>query len=39
MIEVPGYLPTLWYAFTFTFGACVASFLNVVIYRVPLDRP
>lgn len=37
MIEVPGYIPTLWYAFTFTFGACVASFLNVVIYRVPLD--
>ena len=29
-------LPTPWiYAFIFAFGACLASFLNVVIWRVP----
>src|SRR4030042_2880585 len=27
-----------WMAFTFAVGACVGSFLNVVIYRVPRDK-
>ncbi len=28
----------IWYAFTFAFGSCVGSFLNVVIYRLPRDK-
>ena len=28
----------IWLCFTFAFGCCVGSFLNVVIYRLPLDR-
>jgi leader peptidase (prepilin peptidase)/N-methyltransferase len=28
----------IWLVFTFVFGCCVGSFLNVVIYRLPLDR-
>ncbi len=35
MNELPGFVQPLWYSFTFIFGACVASFLNVVIYRIP----
>ncbi len=27
----------IWFAFIFAFGCCVGSFLNVVIYRLPLD--
>jgi len=28
----------IWFAFTFAFGCCVGSFLNVVIYRLPQDK-
>ena len=28
----------IWLAFLFAFGACVGSFLNVVIYRLPKDK-
>ena len=28
----------IWYVFTFGFGCCVGSFLNVVIYRMPRDK-
>ena len=28
----------IWFVFTFAFGCCVGSFLNVVIYRLPQDK-
>ncbi len=28
----------IWFVFTFVFGCCVGSFLNVVIYRLPRDK-
>jgi len=28
----------VWFAFTFAFGCCIGSFLNVVIYRLPKDQ-
>jgi len=28
----------IWIAFTFVFGCCIGSFLNVVIYRLPRDQ-
>ena len=28
----------IWMVFVFVFGCCVGSFLNVVIYRLPLDK-
>jgi len=28
----------IWITFTFAFGCCVGSFLNVVIYRMPRDK-
>lgn len=28
----------IWFAFSFAVGACVGSFLNVVIYRMPRDK-
>lgn len=28
----------IWVVFIFVFGCCVGSFLNVVIYRLPLDK-
>ena len=28
----------IWFAFIFSFGCCVGSFLNVVIYRLPRDK-
>jgi leader peptidase (prepilin peptidase)/N-methyltransferase len=28
----------IWFAFSFAVGACVGSFLNVVIYRLPRDK-
>ncbi len=28
----------IWLTFTFVFGCCVGSFLNVVIYRMPRDK-
>ncbi|MHC4115326.1 MAG: prepilin peptidase, partial [Planctomycetota bacterium] len=34
-MPVPGWI---WFFFTFAFGCCVGSFLNVVIYRLPLDK-
>ena len=37
MTQLPSYVEPLWFCFTFVFGACVASFLNVVIYRIPND--
>ncbi len=35
MTDLPNIVQPLWYCLTFTFGACIASFLNVVIYRIP----
>ena len=37
MNQLPSYVEPVWLCFTFVFGACVASFLNVVIYRIPND--
>jgi leader peptidase (prepilin peptidase)/N-methyltransferase len=34
-VAVPDWI---WFFFTFAFGCCVGSFLNVVIYRLPLDK-
>jgi len=34
-VAVPDWI---WFTFIFVFGCCVGSFLNVVIYRLPLDR-
>ncbi|MHC4105767.1 MAG: prepilin peptidase, partial [Planctomycetota bacterium] len=28
----------IWFIFTFAFGCCIGSFLNVVIYRLPRDK-
>jgi len=28
----------IWLIFIFAFGSCIGSFLNVVIYRMPLDK-
>ena len=28
----------IWLIFVFAFGSCIGSFLNVVIYRLPLDK-
>ena len=28
----------IWLIFIFTFGCCIGSFLNVVIYRLPRDK-
>ncbi len=28
----------IWFLFIFVFGCCIGSFLNVVIYRLPLDK-
>ena len=28
----------IWMVFVFVFGCCVGSFLNVVVYRLPLDK-
>ncbi len=28
----------IWFAFIFAFGCCIGSVLNVVIYRLPLDK-
>jgi leader peptidase (prepilin peptidase) / N-methyltransferase len=35
VIVVPDWI---WFVFIFAFGSCVGSFLNVVIYRVPLGK-
>jgi leader peptidase (prepilin peptidase)/N-methyltransferase len=32
-------LQGIWLVFIFVFGCCVGSFLNVVIYRLPRDKP
>lgn len=36
---LPAVMEWLWYAITFLYGAIVGSFLNVVIYRLPLGKP
>ena len=36
---LPALMEWLWYAITFMYGAIVGSFLNVVIYRLPLGKP
>ncbi len=28
----------IWFVFIFSFGCCIGSFLNVVIYRLPRDK-
>ena len=28
----------IWFVFTFAFGCCIGSFLNVVVYRLPRDK-
>jgi len=34
-VAVPDWI---WFVFIFTFGCCIGSFLNVVIYRLPRDK-
>jgi len=34
-VAVPDWI---WFIFIFTFGCCIGSFLNVVIYRLPRDK-
>jgi leader peptidase (prepilin peptidase)/N-methyltransferase len=34
-VAVPSWI---WFIFIFSFGSCVGSFLNVVIYRLPRDK-
>ena len=36
---LPQLMEWLWYAIVFLYGAIVGSFLNVVIYRLPLGKP
>src|SRR5918994_353152 len=35
MIDMP---PAMWLVYAFVIGACIGSFLNVVIYRLPLGQ-
>ena len=37
-LDWPGFLHILWYVIVFGYGAIVGSFLNVVIYRMPLGK-
>ena len=37
-VDWPGFLHVLWYVIVFGYGAIVGSFLNVVIYRMPLGK-